>query len=113
MTSSDRVVILDQVELPAEVTEAWLSRWRADYLPAALDRELRLQGLWTGWTEDPGRQVVVACWSLPRVGRYWSARWQATDDDAVTAFWQWSDSIAHSRTRQVLQNVTDEIGVAP
>jgi hypothetical protein len=104
MDDGDRVIIIDEVHLAADMADSWLDRWRSDYLPGALDRELRLRGVWSGWTENPQEKTVVVCWSVSRVGRYWAARWTATEDDDVLEFWRWTDSLARHRTRRVLEN---------
>ncbi len=100
-SQTDRIVILDEVRVRAGTADAWIDRWRTDYLPAARGRGLRLRGLWTASTEDADVEVVVVQWSVDRVGRYWAARWLATDDPAVTAFWQWTDATVLRRARQV------------
>src|SRR5487761_2558105 len=86
----DAVVILDELCLPADSADSWLQRWRLEYLPGALEREYTLRGVWSGWSENPQDKVVVVCWSVSRVGRYWSARWKATEDEATLAFWTWT-----------------------
>jgi hypothetical protein len=106
MTSSaeDAVVILDEVWLPADQVDPWLAHWRRAYLKPALQRGLRLRGVWTGFTGQPDEAVVVISWSMERVGPYWAARWMATEDEDVHEFWQGTDAIARMRERRVLQN---------
>lgn len=99
----DRVVVLDQLRLRAGLVDDWLARWRTDYLPRAIERELRLRGVWSGWAEDPEHRQLVVSWSVNRVGRYWAARWQATEDPAVAEFWAWTDSLVIERSRTVLE----------
>lgn len=110
LLDSDAVVVLDEVVLPAEQVEEWQRLWRDGYLPAAQDRGLRLRGLWRGWTEDPAHVCVVVCWSLPRIGGYWVARWSASEEPAVAEFWRLTDEIAVSRRRTSLENVLPDLG---
>lgn len=103
--AADVVVILDEVVLASDEVERWRASWEASYLPAATERGLRLRGVWQGWTEDPELVKVVVCWSVPRIGRFWAARWQATDDPDVTAFWAFTDALAVRRERSVLEDL--------
>lgn len=102
----DIVVVLDEVILPEGEVARWQEMWRASYAPGAQARGLGLRGMWRGWTHDPALVCVVVCWSMPRIGDYWSARWSATDDPSVEEFWRRTDEIAVSRKRTTLENVT-------
>jgi hypothetical protein len=100
----EAVVILDEVRLSTADVAGWMVAWRERYLPAALERGLRLRGIWRGASGEPTEVIVVICWSVDRVGRYWAARWIATEDRRVQEFWRDTDDIAIGRDRRVLQN---------
>jgi hypothetical protein len=103
------VTIFDEVVLPAAAADAWLERWRTDYLPGAGRRGLHLQGAWRGHTEDPEHAVVVIQWNLPTVQAFFASRAQSRVDPGVTDFWDATDQVAVSRNRRVLA----EAGIAP
>ena len=96
-------MILDELILPVGCVDNWLADWRSNYLPGALGRGLELRGLWTGWTEDPDLVMVVVEWSIRNVGRYWAARFAATDDPLVSDFWVRTDDLVTNRDRRVLE----------
>ena len=102
--AEERVIILDEVMLPADAQGDWIQSWRMEYLPRAQERGLQLRGVWRGWDTDPTRMLTVICWSLPKVGRYWAARWAATEEADVREFWSRTDRLAISRSRRVLAN---------
>jgi hypothetical protein len=101
----DGVIVLDEVTLSDSQYEAWMAHWLSDYRPGALQRGLRLRGIWRASTRRPDEVMVVICWSVPRVGPYWMARWEATDDPKVADFWAQTDAIARTRGRRVFENV--------
>jgi hypothetical protein len=96
------VTIFDEVVLPIGVIDAWLERWRAEYLPGALRRGLHLQGSWRGHTDDPEHAVVVIQWNLPTSAAFFASRAQSRVDPGVTEFWDATDQLAVSRNRRVL-----------
>jgi hypothetical protein len=102
----DVVVVLDEVRLSTADVAGWMVEWRERYLPAALERGLRLRGIWRGASGEPTEVIVVICWSVDRVGRYWAARWIATEDRSVQEFWSDTDDTAIGRDRHVLQNIS-------
>ena len=103
------VVIFDEVILPVEAADGWLQRWRADYLPGALRRGLRLEGAWRGFTEDPARATVLIQWSVPAVELFFATRGPAVADPDVAEFWDATDRLAVTRSRRVL----GDAGVTP
>jgi hypothetical protein len=100
--ASERVTIFDEVVLPVAAADAWLERWRADYLPGAVQRGLHFQGSWRGHTEDPEHAVVVIQWGLPTSDAFFASRAQSRVDPSVTQFWEATDQIAVSRNRRIL-----------
>jgi hypothetical protein len=100
----DRVIIVDQLTVPSANCEEWLALWRSGYVPHAEERGLQLRGVWKGIGDSSDHVVLMIWWSLDRVGRYWSARWAATDDPSVTDFWKRTDALVHSRERRVLES---------
>jgi hypothetical protein len=101
------VIILDQLTLPSAVVDSWVERLRAEYLPAAIGRGLRLVGIWSGYTRHPGYSTVVAQWQLPSAGAFWACRRRAMTDPGVDAFWAATDAIALARERRVLKTVEE------
>jgi hypothetical protein len=101
------VTVFDEVVLPVAAADDWLQRWRAEYLPGAGERGLRLRGAWRGYTEDPEHAVVVIQWSLSTIESFFSSRGGV--DARVTEFWHATDRLAISRNRRVLADA----GVAP
>jgi hypothetical protein len=102
VSSPSAVTILDEVVLPAAAADAWLERWRADYLPDAGRRGLQLQGAWRGSTEDPEHAVVVIQWNVATIEAFFASRAQSGVDPGVTGFWDATDQVAISRNRRVL-----------
>lgn len=102
MSSPAEVTIFDEVVLPVAAVDAWLEGWRADYVPAASTRGLALQGVWRGYTEDPGHAVVLIQWSVPTIEAFFVSRGQGGSDPRVTDFWEETDELAISRNRRVL-----------
>ncbi|HEX4430549.1 MAG TPA: hypothetical protein VHZ96_14875 [Frankiaceae bacterium] len=98
------VTIFDEVVLPAGSVDAWLDRWRAEYVPGALRRGLVLRGVWRGHTEDAEQSVVVIQWSLATIEAFFASRGQAGADPSVTSFWEATDQLAISRNRRVLED---------
>ena len=103
------VTIFDEVILPLEATAAWIERWRAEYLPDAMQRGLQLRGAWRGSTDDPDHAVVVFQWTLATVEAFFAYRGQSGADRSVTEFWDATDKVAISRNRRVLADA----GIAP
>ncbi len=103
------VTIFDEVVLPVEAADAWIDRWRADYLPGAMRRGLHLRGAWRGSTDDPGHAVVVFQWTLATVEAFFAYRGQSGADRGVTQFWDATDEVAISRNRRVLADA----GIVP
>lgn len=100
------VTIFDEVVLPAAEADAWLARWRAQYLPGARQRGLQLRGAWRGHTEDPEHAVVVIHWNLATIEAFFASRGQAGADPEVADFWATTDQVAISRNRRVLEDIT-------
>ena len=96
------VTILDEVVLPVAAVDAWLERWRLDYLPGAGGRGLQLCAAWRGFTEDPEQAVVVVQWKVATVEGFFASRGRV--DAAVTDFWEATDRLAISRNRRVLED---------
>jgi hypothetical protein len=96
------VTVFDEVVLPVAATEAWLERWRTDYLPGAGKRGLHLRGAWRGYTEDPEHAVVLIQWTIASSGAFFAMRAKAGEDPSVTDFWDATDHVAVSRNRRVL-----------
>ncbi len=101
------VTIFDEVVLPVDGAAGWLERWRAEYLPGALERGLTLGGAWRGYSEDPGQAVVVIQWNVATIGEFFASR--GGIDAAVTGFWEATDRLATSRSRRVLADA----GITP
>jgi hypothetical protein len=101
------VTIFDEVVLPVAGADAWLERWRAEYLPGALERGLSLQGAWRGYSQDPGQAVVVIQWKVATIGAFFASRGGV--DAAVMGFWEATDQLAISRNRRVLADA----GITP
>jgi hypothetical protein len=97
-------VILDEVVLPVAAADAWLERWRADYLPGAGRRGLQLQGAWRGYTEDPEHAVVVIQWNVATIEVLLASRAQSGIDPGVMDFWDETDQTALSRNRRELSD---------
>jgi hypothetical protein len=99
------VVIVDRVTLPRTSANDWIARLRAEYLPGAQDRGLRLAGVWTtrGTWAAPGVDAVevVVTWTLAALGDFWRSR-AGGSDPAVRAWWQATDALALHRSRKVL-----------
>lgn len=102
MSPQPAVTIFDEVLLPTAAVEAWLEGWRADYVPAADARGLKLEGVWRGHTEDPDHAVVVIQWKLATIDAFFASRGQGGVDPRVTDFWEETDELAISRNRRVL-----------
>ena len=96
-------MILDEITLATDEVDGWLTRWRAEYAPAAQARGLELVAIWTGGTRDSQRSTVVIQWRVASVGAYWASRQAATADSEVAAFWAATDAIALDRDRRVLR----------
>lgn len=98
------VTVFDQLTLRSDAMETWLGRLRAEYLPAASERGMRLVGIWKGHTRHPDLSAVVVQWEYPSVGAYWiDVRQTMGDPAAVHAFWAATDAIALTRDRRVLE----------
>ncbi|MFE2989662.1 hypothetical protein [Streptomyces sp. NPDC059262] len=98
------VQVLDVVLLAGDDVDEWLRRWRAEYLPGAVDRGMVEERLWRAWT-GPDTVAVRILWSLPDSGAFFAARAAAGADPRVAAFWAYTDEIAKDRDRHVLEPV--------
>ncbi|MFI8998469.1 hypothetical protein [Streptomyces sp. NPDC053542] len=103
------VQIIDLVILPADKAEPWLRRWRADYLPGALGRDMVAERLWRTWT-GPDTVAIRILWSVRDSGAFFAARVASAGDPQVTEFWAHTDALALDRDRQVLEPLGFEEG---
>ncbi|MFD0902976.1 hypothetical protein [Actinomadura sediminis] len=101
--------ILDTVVLPEREADGWLRRCRAEYLPGARERGLRLERVWRSYT-GPEQVAVHLLWSLPTPYDFYAMRATAAADPSVTAFWSATDTLAHARERRVLEEVPCDAG---
>ena len=101
---SETVTVIDQITLPQEHAEEWLSRWRADYIPAARTRGMRVVRQWRCFSAADAVSVVVL-WEVPGIYEFYGMRASATADPQVSRFWQWTDTLAVARERRVLEEL--------
>ncbi|MEV0323242.1 hypothetical protein ACIBKX_25820 [Streptomyces sp. NPDC050658] len=96
------VHILDRVVLAGDRVEPWLAEFRARYLPGARERGMTVSRLWRSHT---GRDTVAVqiLWSLPGVPSFYAMRGMTARDPRPAAFWSWTDDLAVTRERRVLE----------
>lgn len=98
------VTVIDEIAMPSDRVDEWTSRWRADYLPGAGERGMRMARQWRRFTSAETMTVLIQ-WELPGIYEFYRMRAAAGADDGVSRFWRWTDSLAVSRTRRVLAEV--------
>ncbi|MBF4998363.1 hypothetical protein IRT45_14505 [Nocardia sp. BSTN01] len=98
------VTVIDEIAIPHDRVEEWSRRWRSDYLPGAGDRGMRVVRQCRRFT-SPDTVTLEIQWELPGIYEFYGMRAAAGADDAVSGFWRWTDSLALSRARRVLEEV--------
>lgn len=94
------VAVVDRVLLPAGDAESWLDRLRAEYVPGAAERGMRLADSWWSYV-GPDLIEVTVRWELPDVVAFWAMRFAAGRDESVAAWWAETDALAVERHRTV------------
>ncbi|MFG3522301.1 hypothetical protein ACGF5S_18695 [Nocardia nova] len=98
------VTVIDEIAMPRDRVEEWSQRWRSDYLPGAGDRGMHVIRQCRSFTSADTVTLLIE-WELPGIYEFYRMRAVAGADEAVSRFWQWTDSLAVARSRRVLEEV--------
>jgi hypothetical protein len=121
---SDKIYVCDEIV----VGQGEIVRLRAAYFeryaPSARARGMTLEGAWVSPpVELPGRAMTLHfLWSVPNVGAWWAMRLGSAragsdldvpiDGDAEKqCWWQFVDTIAHSRKRTFMREIAEAADV--
>src|ERR1700712_1855867 len=107
---SERILILDEIDVKPGLTAAYRDAYRRDYMPAAERRGMTLIGAWQnppGLDYDELSATLYYLWSIENIAAWWAMRF-SRDADGVDerfeklAWWQDSDRMTLRRQRKLL-----------
>jgi hypothetical protein len=98
------IYILDQITLKPGSVEAFMDCFEADYLPAAVQRNmsLSLRSVSPPVELEGQSSDVILLWKINQIGEFWSMRKEAKVDASVASFWQTAEAWVETRNRKVL-----------
>ena len=98
------IYILDQITLKPGCVGAFMGCFEADYLPAAVRRNMKLflRSVSPPVELEDHSSEVILLWQINEIGDFWSMRKEAKVDASVASFWQTCEAWIETRNRKVL-----------